>query len=71
MKNDVYSGLTIKAAIALDYAMEKLLEKLRIKIEQIVYGAGSPEYYSRTMEFLNSWETSKPIIKGNIIDSDS
>ena len=66
MKNDVYSSLTIKAAFALDYAMEKLLEKLRTNIEQIVYGAGSPEYYNRTMEFLNSWETSKPIIKGNI-----
>ena len=70
MKNDVYSSLTIKAAFALDYAMEKLLMKLQENIEKIVYGAGSPEYYNRTMEFLNSWETSKPIIKGNIIESD-
>lgn len=70
MKNDVYSSLTIKAAFALDYAMEKLLMKLQENIEKIVYGAGSPGYYGRTNEFLYSWETSKPIIKGNIIESD-
>ena len=70
MSNDIYSGLVFKSAIALDYAMEKLLEQLKINIEKIVYGAGSPNYYERTMEFLNSWETSKPIIKGNIVESE-
>ena len=70
MSSEVYSALVLKGAVALDYAMEKLLMKLQENIEKIVYGAGSPEYYGRTNEFLYSWETSKPIIKGNIIESD-
>ena len=70
MSRDIYSGLVLKASIALDYAMERLLMELQENIEKIVYGAGDPGYYVRTMQFLTSWETSKPIIKGNIIESD-
>jgi len=68
--NQTYVDMTFKASVALDYAMVKLLNALRDNIEQIVYGAGIPSTYDRSYEFLKSWETSMPIIKGNLIQSD-
>lgn len=67
---DEYLELTLKASNALDIAMDKLLEVLKDNIERIVYGAGTPEFYSRSFEFLKSWETSRSIIKGNLVTSE-
>lgn len=69
-QSELDKAIALQVSIALGYAIDKLLDELKGNIDRIVYGAGSPNYYERTMEFEKSWETSKPVIKGKFAEAE-
>lgn len=62
--------LMIKLQVALDNTMEICLNELIKIIEEEVYNSYEPKWYERTSQFLESWEKTVPVIKGNIVESD-
>ncbi len=52
----LYAVFTPIIQDAVRYTMEQATSTFKNYIEKYVYGAGDPEEYMRTYEFVNSWE---------------
>lgn len=50
---------------AVDYVVQKIWNENREIIEQIIYRSEAPEYYQRTGEFKNAWETLTTVKTGD------
>lgn len=63
-----------KLMVALDNTMERLLKELQNLIQIEVYGWKSPSFnpwsVNRTGQFLDSWQTVKPVMLGSLIQGE-
>lgn len=67
-QNELNAFLKAKLLIVIDSVAKILTDKLIELIDEEVYSYNNT-FYERTYQFKDSWEYTKPIIRGNIIES--
>lgn len=68
-QTELNAFLTSKLSIVVESVARILTDKLIELIDDEVYSYNNT-FYERTYQFRDSWEYTKPIIKGNIIESE-
>lgn len=67
-KIELDTFLNLKMSLVIESVAKTLTDKLLEFIDDEVYSYDNT-FYERTYQFKNSWEYTKPIIRGNIIES--
>jgi len=76
---ELEASINLRMEIALDNTLERLLQELQLIIDRVVYGWQSPSSNpwgwgenggNRTHEFYESWQRTKPIMLGNLLEGE-
>lgn len=66
----VLLSINIAVKEAMESTVQILIEELKSIIDKKVYGAYSPEWYQRSYDFRESWDSTSATMIGNMVEAE-